>query len=115
MLAAPDAAVFVADGPPTADASAGEPVGALAVRIYDTPPDPAMVPRRRGHVETLVVAPEQRRRGIGRALMQEAAAWARRQGAVELVLTVWAGNQAAELFYQRLGYHTLSLVMHAPL
>lgn len=109
LVVAPDAAVFLA-------APRGEPAaGAVSVRIYDTPPDPAMVPRRRGHVEMLVVAQAHRRRGIGRRLMEQASAWARQQGAVELVLTVWAGNSAAEAFYQRLGYSVLSRVLTAPL
>jgi ribosomal protein S18 acetylase RimI-like enzyme len=47
--------------------------------------------------------------------MKEVAAWARRQGAAELVLTVWSGNHAAEAFYDRLGYRELSRVLHAKL
>jgi ribosomal protein S18 acetylase RimI-like enzyme len=90
-------------------------LGFLAVRIYETPPDPTMVPRRRGHLETLVVATRARRRGIGRRLVVAAADWARAQGAVEMVLTTWAGNAAADAFYERLGYRVLSRVLHAPL
>jgi ribosomal protein S18 acetylase RimI-like enzyme len=114
LLGDSDGAVFVAT---RADAGTTPEtvVGAVSVRIYDTPPDPAMVPRRRAHVETLVVAAGQRRRGIGRELMAEAADWARRRAAAELVLTVWAGNTAAEQFYQRLGYQLLSRVLRAPL
>jgi ribosomal protein S18 acetylase RimI-like enzyme len=89
--------------------------GFLSVRIYDTPADPTMLPRRRAHVETLIVAASQRRRGIGRRLLAEATDWARRQGAVEIVLTTWAGNAAADAFYERLGYRLLSRVLHAPL
>ena len=47
--------------------------------------------------------------------MDEVARWARRQGAAELVLTVWAGNRAAEAFYERLGYGALSRVLSAKL
>ena len=74
-----------------------------------------MVPRRRAHVETLVVGRKHRRRGIGRRLMEAAAAWARGHGAVEVVLTTWVGNDDAEAFYERLGYRELSRVLHAPL
>jgi ribosomal protein S18 acetylase RimI-like enzyme len=74
-----------------------------------------MIPRRRGHVEMLVVGAKFRRRGIGRGLMAEAAVWARRQRAAELVLTVWEGNAQAEAFYARLGYRVLSRVLHASL
>jgi ribosomal protein S18 acetylase RimI-like enzyme len=109
LLAASDGVVLV-----DADAN-GTVTGAVSVRIYDTPPDPAMVARRRGHVEMLVVGRAHRRRGVGRALMEHAAAWAREQGAAELVLTVWAGNGEAEAFYERLGYRELSRVLHRPL
>jgi ribosomal protein S18 acetylase RimI-like enzyme len=47
--------------------------------------------------------------------MDEVVAWARRQGAAELVLTVWAGNDAAQAFYERLGYRELSRVLAAKL
>jgi ribosomal protein S18 acetylase RimI-like enzyme len=108
VLADPTAMVFVA----TIGPFAAPPVGLIAIRVYDTPADPAMVPRRRGHVETLVVAPTQRRRGIGRGLLAEAKDWARAQGAVELVLTTWSGNAAADAFYESLGYEPLSRVLH---
>jgi ribosomal protein S18 acetylase RimI-like enzyme len=112
LLVAPEAAVFVAEL--TAAERPGSPgvAGVVSVRVYETPPDPAMVPLRRGHVELLVVSAGHQRRGLGRLLMEEASAWARRQGAAELVLTVWAGNRAAEAFYERLGYAPLSRVLH---
>ncbi len=97
-------------------AAEGRPaVGLLALRIYETPPEPTMVPRRRAHLETLVVAAAARRRGLGRRLVTAAGDWARAQGAVEMVLTTWAGNTAADAFYERLGYRVLSRVLHAPL
>jgi ribosomal protein S18 acetylase RimI-like enzyme len=107
LLAEPTALALVADGGP----SGGAAVGFLSLRVYDTPADPAMVPRRRGHVETLVVDARQRRRGIGRRLLAEATGWARAQGAVEVVLTTWSGNAAADAFYERLGYQVLSRVL----
>jgi ribosomal protein S18 acetylase RimI-like enzyme len=114
LLGAVDAAVFVAEAEAEGRADPAI-VGIVSVRIYETPPDPAMVPRRRGHVEMLVVSAAHRRRGLGARLMEEVAAWARRQGAAELVLTVWDGNRAAEAFYERLGYRALSRVLHAKL
>jgi ribosomal protein S18 acetylase RimI-like enzyme len=110
LLATGEAAVFVA----ASDGAVGI-SGFGVVRVHDTPPDPAMVPLRRAHVEILVVARAARRRGLGRRLMDEIAAWARRQGAAELVLTVWAGNADAEAFYERLGYHVLSRALRVPL
>lgn len=110
LLAAERTAVFVAEG-----RGAGDVLGLVIARIYDTPPDPVMVPLRRGHVETLVVSASRQREGRGKRLMAEVTAWARAQGAAELVLTVWDGNRAAEAFYERLGYRPLSRVLHANL
>ena len=90
-------------------------IAVLVARIYDTPENPAMVPRRRLHVETLVVASKQRRHGVGRRMMSEAAEWGRSHGAAELVLTTWVGNREAAAFYERLGYRELSRVLTAQL
>lgn len=99
----PHATTLVAEGGTDVDVR-----GAVLVRLYDTPADPSMVPRRRAHIEALVVDRRHRRAGIGTALMAAAAAWARERGATEVVLTVWAGNAAAEAFYARLGYGVVS-------
>jgi diamine N-acetyltransferase len=85
--------------------------GACHLQIYDTPVGHTMVPQRRGHVETLIVARAWRRRGCGRALMAAATEWARDKGATQLLLTVWAGNEDAEQFYAALGYRTISQVL----
>jgi ribosomal protein S18 acetylase RimI-like enzyme len=85
--------------------------GACHLQIYDTPVGHSMVAQRRGHVETLIVARAQRRRGCGRALMQAATEWARGKGASQMLLTVWAGNEEAERFYAALGYRTISQVL----
>jgi ribosomal protein S18 acetylase RimI-like enzyme len=97
---------------PVAEGGRGAGLSGLVVaRIYDTPESPTMVPRRRGHVESLVVASGARRHGLGRRLMDGASDWARAAGAVELVLTTWAGNEEAEAFYRELGYRPLSQVL----
>lgn len=85
--------------------------GACHLQIYDTPVGHTMVSQRRGHIETLIVARAQRRRGIGRTLMTAATEWAKSQGAHQLLLTVWAGNSDAERFYAALGYRTISQVL----
>jgi ribosomal protein S18 acetylase RimI-like enzyme len=103
-------AVFVAE-PLTGDGA----IGVLVARLYDTPDDPVMVPRRRLHIETVAVGGRHRRQGIGRHLMDEGMAWGRGHGAVEVVLTTWVGNEEAEGFYRRLGYRELSRVLYAPI
>lgn len=85
--------------------------GMIHLLVYDTPPSPLLVPGRRGHVEDLVVAEAARRRGCAKALMAAGSAWARQRGCKQLLLTVWAGNRAAERLYKRLGYHRVSQVL----
>jgi GNAT superfamily N-acetyltransferase len=89
----------------------GRVVGVISARIYETPRDPTLTPRRRVHVDDLVVCDEHRREGLGRQLMAEVGRWARGRGAQQLVLTVWAGNDEAEALHESMGYRTVSRVM----
>ena len=52
----------------------------------------------------LMVAEEQRRRGIGLALMQAGEEWARGVGVLKIELHVFPHNEAALALYERLGY-----------
>jgi RimJ/RimL family protein N-acetyltransferase len=52
----------------------------------------------------LMVAEEQRRRGIGLALMQAGEEWARSVGVLKIELHVFPHNEAALALYERLGY-----------
>jgi ribosomal protein S18 acetylase RimI-like enzyme len=88
----------------------GAPAGCIHLELYDTPPESGLRQRRRVHVERLVVAPESRRRSVGRRLMTAAAAWGQARGATQLVLTVWEGNEPAERFYRQLGFEPMSRV-----
>ena len=90
-------------------------VGMVHAQLYDTPPGPALVQRRRAHVDNLVVAARHRRLGHGRALLDAASTWAKAKGAEELLLTVWSGNADAERFYERLGFGRVSSVLGKPL
>jgi ribosomal protein S18 acetylase RimI-like enzyme len=54
-------------------------------------------------IADLWVDPGARRAGVGRALMQAAAARARDRGAVELIWAVFAPNRLAAAFYESLG------------
>jgi GNAT superfamily N-acetyltransferase len=56
-------------------------------------------------VEGLVVAPEARRLGVGRALMAAAEGWARRRGLEVVRLRSGAPRGDAHAFYEALGYH----------
>lgn len=77
---------------------ADEPIGYLELRRAQ--------PRRLAHVAylTLAVAPAWRRRGVGRALLAAAFAWASEYALGKLQLHVRAGNLAAIALYQRFGF-----------
>lgn len=87
----PDAAVFVAE----AD---GEVVARLSLAR-----DPHPASR---HVADLglMVASSHRRRGIGRALLEEAVDWSRRQGITKLELHVFPWNEPAIALYESFGF-----------
>ena len=92
LLADEDHGLFVAE-------VGGRLAGFLHVMAHDTPPIPILVPRRLAVVDNLVVRRDLRRAGIGRALMERAEQWARRQGATEIDLTVFEFNAAAFAFF----------------
>jgi GNAT superfamily N-acetyltransferase len=56
------------------------------------------------HLVSMWVAATHRKCGVGRLLVNEITGWSRQHGANVLLLMVTSGNQAAMLFYQRLGF-----------
>ena len=87
----PDAAVFVAE-------EDGAIVGRLSIAR-----DPHQASR---HVADLglMVADGHRRRGIGRALLEQAVDWARAAGVLKLELHVFPWNEPAIHLYERFGF-----------
>jgi acetyltransferase len=65
----------------------------------------------RGEVQKVMVHPNQRRRGIGRALMMAVEAAARQAERTLLVLDTRQGD-AGELLYRRLGYVQAGIIPH---
>ncbi len=61
------------------------------------------------HVLNVVTAREARRRGVGRALMEEAADAGRKRGAVLATLEVRRSNEAALALYRTLGYRQVGV------
>jgi ribosomal-protein-alanine N-acetyltransferase len=61
------------------------------------------------HVLNIATAREERRRGIGRALMEEAAEAGRRRGATLATLEVRRSNLAAIALYRALGYRQVGV------
>lgn len=60
--------------------------------------------RRAGHIVTLDIDPQERRRGLGTLLMQTAEEQMRQEGAGVLSLEVAENNPAARQFYRSLGF-----------
>lgn len=59
---------------------------------------------RFGYIITLDVAAGERRRGLGRSMMQQIEAQARDAGCIAMLLHVAAANESAIRFYERSGY-----------
>jgi ribosomal protein S18 acetylase RimI-like enzyme len=73
----------------------GAPVGLAWLRL-GTPPV--------ADLYQMWVAPEARRRGAGRALLDAGIGWARARGARHITLRVTRGNASAQQFYASLGF-----------
>ena len=66
------------------------------------------------HISDLVVAPGHDGRGIGRALLEHAQAWAVQQRCALLTLSVFPGNARARRLYERAGFGLDLLRMAKP-
>ena len=75
-----------------------EPRAGMAVgAIHDDDPEVA-------HLYGMWVAPEARRGGAGRALIEAVIAWAAQRGARQMLTAVTEGNDAALRLYERAGF-----------
>ena len=93
----------------------GRLLGAASVRVHDTPAHPLMVPARRAMLQDMIVDVSARRRGVGAGLVAAARTWSQQRGAAVMLLTVWAGNDAAMDFYRAMGLQPVSQVLGLPL
>ena len=62
-----------------------------------------------GHLSNLAVAPQARRRGLARLLLQESLLDARRRGAAAVYLEVRASNRAAQDLYLSAGFRLIGI------
>jgi ribosomal protein S18 acetylase RimI-like enzyme len=74
-----------------------------------------LVPQITAVIEQIVVTKAMRGQGIGQALFDGCAVWAKGNGAAVLTLQVWEFNADAIAFYERRGMTTMHRQMVLPL
>ncbi len=70
-----------------------------------------MVPFKSLYIDDLCVDSKCRGKHIGEQLFEYVKAEAKRLGCYEITLAVWAGNDGAERFYDRIGFKTKERIM----
>ncbi len=86
-------------------------VGYLHYEIKDEPANHILRAQRHLYIHALAVKSEHQRKGYGEALMAEAEKIAKANDVPRITLIVWAFNQSATAFYQKLGYAPLTIRM----
>ncbi len=83
------------------------PIGMTMLLLHHHPPRPTSEARR-GYVTSVYVAPEHRRRGVGRALMEAAIAYGREQGLQRLELRT---SEQGRALYEAVGFRPQEVMM----
>ena len=78
--------------------------GAVAGYVFSTTKQDYFTGADHAHIEVLTVAERAEGKGVGRALLQGAEAWARARGYPHVTLNVFAVNERARAIYERSGY-----------
>jgi ribosomal protein S18 acetylase RimI-like enzyme len=102
----PEAALLVAD-------ASAPLVGFVLVRVLRRAP--LFAETERGEIEALLVRPEARRAGVGRALVEAGLAWLRARGLARVALQVAVGNEEGRAFWRALGFELSMDVLERPL
>src|SRR4051794_4759165 len=97
-LLSAEAEVRSEDAPTSVAESGGCVVGMVTLCVFSTLTGP------KAYLDHLVVAPECRRQGIGRALVRHAVGQARAAGASRIDLTANDEKQAGRALYESLGF-----------
>ena len=79
------------------------------VRLPDEGDVLSVVPFRNGRVTELYVAPDARRAGIGRALVEAMERHFVTVGCTAMRIEVWAPNEVARAFYATIGYEAADI------
>jgi GNAT superfamily N-acetyltransferase len=107
LLGDPQAAVLVAD--------VGECVGLATVHLRDAPAFPVFIRQQHAVVDSSVVHPKWRRKGVGRKLYEACEAWAMARAALWLDINVYDFNAEAHRFYTAVGFGSTMRKMRKPL
>jgi ribosomal protein S18 acetylase RimI-like enzyme len=91
----------------------GEAVGYVFVQVIERDENPYTYAMRYLLVDQISVNPDQRSKGYGEALMQAVFDRAKSLGLPRVVLGVWAFNDRAIAFYERLGFTPRDIRMEA--
>jgi ribosomal protein S18 acetylase RimI-like enzyme len=89
----------------------GEPVGYAFVHVRPGDDDTWPVGAHMAELVSLAVAPDQRGRGVGTALMDAVDAELELRGIADVEVAVMAGNERAIAFYERRGLRVGELLM----
>lgn len=85
--------------------------GMVMLQMVEQAEDPYFHAQRHAYINELVVAEKHRGQGLGKRLMEFVKTWAKEQGAPEIHLNVFDGNQNSVAFYEAMGYQTLKRTM----
>jgi GNAT superfamily N-acetyltransferase len=99
----PDAAIFVYE-------CDGALLGYCSVRIDRAPPIQLEV--QRAEITDLMVCASQRRRGLGRALVERALSWVKERGVERCEIRVASRNSEGRRFWESVGFDDLMDVLH---
>jgi GNAT superfamily N-acetyltransferase len=103
ILRDPDAAIFVYERD-------GALLGFCTVRIDRAPP--IQVEAQRAEITDLMVRASQRRRGLGRALVERALSWVEERGVERCEVRVASRNSEGQRFWRAVGFDDLMDVLH---
>ena len=96
-------------------AEEGEVKGYCFCQIKEVSQDPVMTDRVELYIDDLCVRENCRRQGIATALFEVVKGYARGRRCDEITLNVWACNQEALAFYQKLGMTTQKIGLEVKL
>lgn len=94
------------------DVSPNQLIGVLEASITEL--HPVFLPKSSLHIHAIYVAPEHRRSGVARSLMETAFKWGQDKGCTEADLNVLR-NSPAKLLYEGLGFEDFQIEMRRKL